>query len=119
MEVFSIQRVKCNTCGKTHALLLSNIVPYSQVPLTEQLSIISASEMKQDPSSFLDNNLLIDENNVKFIKRQYRFHWKQKLLSEGVSLLPAQQLVKQCFRFFSRQFMQIKRTPNILFLRPT
>ncbi len=32
---FRICRVKCAFCGKTHALLPSSIVPYSQLPLAD------------------------------------------------------------------------------------
>ena len=44
----SICRVKCSHCGKTHALLPSQIVPYSQVSLQEQAAIISAYEDSGD-----------------------------------------------------------------------
>lgn len=32
-------RVKCSECGATHALLLSSMVPYSQIPLSDQQRI--------------------------------------------------------------------------------
>lgn len=32
-------RVKCSECGATHALLLSSMVPYSQIPLPDQQRI--------------------------------------------------------------------------------
>ena len=40
----SICRVRCSHCGRTHALLPSLLVPYSQVSLQDQISIISAYE---------------------------------------------------------------------------
>ena len=46
----SICRVKCSHCGKTHALLPSQLVPYSQVSLQEQAAIISAYEDTGDLS---------------------------------------------------------------------
>ena len=37
-------RVKCSECGNTHALLLSSMVPYSQVTLPDQQRICSDYE---------------------------------------------------------------------------
>jgi len=112
-------RVKCKICGKTHAILIEHIVPYSQIALMDQHAIISGNAARNACSSLMERNPAIDENNVHSIIRQYRRHWEQKLLSEGIPLSHLPLLVKQCFSFFGRQFMQIKNTPNILFLRPT
>jgi hypothetical protein len=60
---------------------------------------------------------LIDDCNARYIFRQYRKHWEQRLLSIG--LTPGDDLVAPCFSFYSRQFMQIHRTRNILFSPPT
>ena len=38
--VFRICRVKCECCGHTHAILLSSMVPYSQVVISDHISII-------------------------------------------------------------------------------
>ncbi|WP_434084494.1 DUF6431 domain-containing protein [Lacrimispora xylanisolvens] len=46
-----ICRVKCSYCGTTHALLLSSIVPYSQISLSDQVSIISCYEDSGDFSA--------------------------------------------------------------------
>lgn len=116
---FRICRVICECCGHTHALLLSSIVPYSQISLVNQVEIISSYEHKDSPDSFMNQNLFIDESNYSYIIRQYLYHWKQKLLSEKISLLPIDTLISKCFSAFSRQFMQIKSTPNILFSNTT
>ena len=50
----SICRVKCSHCGKTHALLPSQLVPYSQVSLQEQAAIISAYEDSGDFKQIMD-----------------------------------------------------------------
>ena len=42
--LFRICRVKCNQCGRTHALLLSSMVPYSQISFRDHLQIITAHE---------------------------------------------------------------------------
>jgi len=114
-----ICRVKCKICNTTHALLLASIVPYSQISLEDQIDIVSSYTQSEEGSSVMERNSLIDENNIKSIIRQYRQHWQQRLISEKIPLSPVFDLVKQCFSFLNRQFMQIKCTPNILFLRPT
>ena len=37
----SILRIKCSLCGKTHAILPSGVVPYSQVSLRDHIIIIA------------------------------------------------------------------------------
>lgn len=114
-----ICRVKCSQCGRTHALLLSNIVPYSQISLCEQIDIISSFETNKDFSSIMEATPAIDEGNIRSIICQYLLHWKQKLLAESITLHPSALLTSLCFSIFSRQFMQIKHTPNILFPKTT
>lgn len=109
-----IRRVACSECGSTHALLLSELVPYSRTLLQDQADIISGS-----PAAVMERNPLIDENCVRFILRQFKKHWKQVLLAAGIPFHPLRSLVETCFSFRSRQFMQIKRTQNLLFPRPT
>lgn len=108
-----ILRLYCKECGKTHALLLSTIVPYSQILLHDHLSIIKESEQKA-LASFMEENLLIDESNIAYIKNQFNKYWKQKLISFSIKL--DEQLTSLCFRFFHRQFMQIKCTTNLLYI---
>ncbi|MDW2799651.1 DUF6431 domain-containing protein [Clostridium boliviensis] len=114
-----ICRVKCSYCGTTHALLLSSIVPYSQTSLFDQVRIISCYEDSGDFSAIMNQTPSIDENIIRSVIRRYFQHWMQRLLSAGISFDPAFFFIRRCFSFFKRQFMQIKITPNILFLRPT
>lgn len=112
-----IQRLWCKECHKTHALIPSLLVPYSQVTLQDQQEIIACMEQGKPVIHILHRNYLVDECNVKYIIRQYRRHWKQRLKSIGKSL--SDSLTIPCLSFYSRQFMQIRRTPNILFGPPT
>lgn len=114
-----ICRVLCADCSKTHALLLSSIVPYSQISLTEQVDIISCYEAHGDFSSIMNSHPSIDESNIRYVIHQYLSHWFQRLLSASLCLSSSQAFIYSCFSSFNRQFMQIKRTPNILFLKPT
>ena len=112
-----IQRVLCRECRKTHALIPSVLVPYSQVTLKEHQEIIDCLENGSSLDQILQKNFLIDENNVKYIIRQYRRHWKQRLASIRAQVTDL--LTIPCLSVYSRQFMQIHRTPNILFVPPT
>lgn len=116
---FRICRVKCGCCGHTHALLLSSMVPHSQISLPEQLNIITNYENSLSQNGVMNDNPYIDESSYRYVIRQYLRHWKQKLLSERLFLCQLSELVSYCFLYFSSQFMQIKNLPNILFLNTT
>lgn len=115
----TVVRVRCTACGHTHALLLSSMVPYSQIPLNVQVIAIHAYESGYSPSCILEGHHFIDENNLKAVIRSYRLHWKERLRSACLSFDEWGSLVTGCFSHFSRQFMQIKTTVNKLFLLPT
>lgn len=116
---FLICRVICSCCHHTHALLPSFMVPYSQVSMNEQVDVISAHEAKEGLDSLLNRNPSVDESNCRSIIRSFLRHWKQRLLSEKITLSDKAALCRDCFSSFARQFMQMKRIPNILFLNAT
>lgn len=102
-----IRRVICSECGSTHALLLSEIVPYSRTLLEDQADIISGS-----PAAVMERNPMIDESCIRSILRQFKKHWEQVLLAAGIPFHPLRSLVETCFSFRDRQFMQIKKDPQ-------
>lgn len=116
---FRICRVICEHCGHTHAILLSSMVPYSQVSTSDHITIIDNYNNHNSQDSIMNSNPYIDESCIRYIIRCYRMYWHEKLRSERLSLSPVLQLIASCFSHFSRQFMQIKNTPNILFLNTT
>ena len=117
--VLTVVRVRCSACGHTHALLLSSIVPYSQIPAAVQVDAITALENGTSIDGILEEQCCVDESNIRSIIRSYRLHWKERLRSERISLSPFLLLIRQCFSCFSRTFMQIKNTSNKLFSAPT
>lgn len=114
-----ICRLRCQECSRTHALLPSVIVPYSQISAPDQADIIRQFHDKEALRSLLDRLPCVDENNVKYILRSFLRHWKQRLLSHGIPLAPFSCLLSGCFSSYGRQFMQVKRTPNLLFPKTT
>ena len=116
---FRICRVICSCCHHTHALLPSSMVPYSQVSVNEQVEIISSHEDGKGWESLMDHNPSIDESSCRHIIRSFLRHWKQRLLSEKITISDRAALVRGCFSAFARQFMQIHCTPNILFINTT
>ena len=117
--ILRILRLKCAECGHTHAVLLSSLVPYSQIALKDQRQIVSAYEEKSNRNAVCDTNSSIDENNVKYVIRSYRRNWRERLRSEGIGLSPADLLIRLCFSVYSAQFMQIHATFNRLFSMTT
>lgn len=114
-----IRRVVCSICGHTHALIPSCIVPYSTVMLCDQAEIIGKYESGESFVHVLEKNNAIDENNAYSILRSYRMHWEQRLKSLQISINPLRGLVEACVSVYKRVFMQIKKTPCILYAFPT
>lgn len=112
-----IQRLKCKVCLKTHAIMPEFIVPYSRILLEDHISIIENYENNLSNKSIMLSNPFIDENNIVYVIKQYLKHWKEKLIAFDIKI--NQHISQSCFSFFKRQFMQIKRCLNILFLPTT
>lgn len=110
-----ICRVRCSECGRTHAILLSSLVPYDRISLSDQHTVICAYEDGADRNAVCEQNPSIDENNVKSIIRRYTRFWRQRLLSESIRFTEIPSLVRSCFSFYSMQFMQIRGAPAKLF----
>jgi hypothetical protein len=91
------------------------MVPYCRFPLSIQLRIILAYTAEVRRKAICQLIPAIDENSVKSVFARYRSYWRQRLLSEGIRLSPVPDLVEKCFSFYSRQFMQIRGTPNLIF----
>ena len=91
------------------------MVPYSQISLKDQISVIDAYENDRPTAEGLSNLDSVDESSFRYVIRQYLKHWKQRLLSEHLLLHPVSDLIGNCLHSFCRQFMQIHRTPNLLF----
>lgn len=117
--LLQVARVFCKYCGHSHALLLSPIVPYSQIPLPVMASIAQSYEDGSGYQDILISHPLIDENTISSIIRSYRRHWRERLTCAQLGLSSLRHLVRSCFVLFSRPFMQIKTTRNKLFLPPT
>lgn len=114
-----ISRVRCRYCGCTHAILLSSIVPYSQILLSIHVSVAQCCENRGSLSSVLHRQTYLDENHISSLARSYRSHWRERLRAISARTSSLRDLVRTCFAVFSRQFMQIKTTRNKLFLLPT
>lgn len=117
--MLEVCRVKCSECGRTHALLLSSIVPYSRIRTSDQQAIAIAYETASGIGRVCDENPSVDEKTAMSIVRRYLRFWKQRLLAESVSLAELITLIRSCFAHYSMQFMQVRRTFNQLFPTPT
>lgn len=59
-----IVRVLCKECGHTHAILLCTFVPYSQILLNDQITILQSD----DEDKFLSDNPNFDLYDIKYIE---------------------------------------------------
>ena len=115
-----ILRVECSHCHATHALLPNWIVPYSQHLIVDQIEMIRSFESGTTPHLITPSNPEINIWSIIYITKQYQYHWQERLLAMKASVFDeTDQLIETCFTSYNRQFMQIKKTRNLLFLPTT
>lgn len=113
-----VLRVICKSCKKTHAILPSLIVPYSQTQLNDHIDIIKSHHSQASYEPIMENNPNIDENNIRYIIRKFLRYWKERLTSLSLSVFDDTiNILTQCLTEYGKQFMQIKSTENKLFCR--
>lgn len=72
-----IQRVKCKSCNKTHALLPFGIIPYKQ--FTDEVISKILLELTQDSLDKVSNKYQIDQSIIKKWYYQYKKIHKSKV----------------------------------------
>lgn len=87
------------TCDRSHALIPSSLVPYSQIPLEDQVSPIEAFEEGWVPEAVLDSNPEIDDRTPLRLIRMYLIYWRKRFLSKQIALRSLVQLTKQYLTF--------------------
>lgn len=103
-----VMRVKCLSCGRTHAILLSLLVPYQSIQLKEQIRIINNDNI----DTLMLDNPFINESDISRVKYNYKHFYSQRLISEKIIL--DDNITLNSFKYFKRQFLQIKQCSNIL-----
>lgn len=114
-----ICRIRCHCCKKTHALIPSSIVPYSQIPLSSHVEIISAFRKKERPQHTYQNNPGISEYDRRTIIKSFLRKWIFIIKKYQISLKPISTLISECFKQVHMQFMQPRNIPNILYEKTT
>ena len=95
------------------------MVPYSRIPLEVQ-SRIAACESASKAVVRTEIELAdITEWAIRNIHRNFQRLWKEMLLSITQDLEHLADLVRNSFRHFRRQFMQIHCGMNQLFIKTT
>lgn len=110
-----ILRIRCRSCGSTHAIMVSAIVPYSHLPFPAHIYIAQKKCSKDRRIKLQLAFPGITESNIRYVRSQFRMHWLERIRTFGHGNISASHLIMLCFLNFRRQFMQIKQHPNILF----
>ena len=118
-HILRIQRTRCRSCGTTHAIFPANIIPYNQILLDDQIAIIRNHESGEGCKDLLNANPDIDENDVAAVIRRYDKVWMEEHSDITADGLSQDSIVRKSFEKIDRQFLQIKKTPNIFIDRPT
>lgn len=110
-----ILRLICSICNRTHALLPSFIVPYSQISIDDQKDII-----KNDTESALYKFGQLDINTLNIIKSNYYNFYRAQLRVFNIDInLDNNALMSKCVSLLKKQFMQIHRGIIICFGQTT
>ena len=104
-----ITRVRCKSCGKTHAILLSSIVPWQSVQLAVQIRILKGYQMDQ----LMTDNIHIDEQVIFRVKMNFKNRYKAWMLSFHLTF--DDDLVFHAYRSFRSNFMQVRKGSYRLF----
>lgn len=105
-----IVRFICPECGKTHAVLLSTIIPWSQKSLKDTIEIIKRTTEKEF-NQFLNERISLQIEDIRNIRKRFKKYWKERILSYQLNL--DETISEKCFALFKRQFMQNKCTSFI------
>ena len=109
-----IQRVMCKHCGRTHAVLVQNMVPSSMLLVATQIEILR-SYYNHSLVDFLDQHSAIDLSNIYYVVKNYEKKWKIYLESANLSLESNESnIVNYFLDHHHSQFMQMKRNINII-----
>lgn len=93
-----ILRVRCKTCGRTHAVLPDFILPYLHEPIKEMIDIITSTTTKDT------------DDNINKTKNKIKKKWKPMLFSLGLTFKDElYKLVLLCSKTFKMCIMQIHR----------
>lgn len=111
-----VQRIRCPECGKTHALLPYDLIPWSRVPLKTIIRIVKAKNA-EEIRALLDEELELKEEDVKNARYKFRKFWRERILSYGIAYDST--LTDQCLSIFNLQFMQNRRGQIIKYVLPT
>ena len=96
-----ILRVRCKDCGRTHAVLISFIVPYQSIEMSVQIKIITDNDIEK----IMYPN--IDELDIYRVKERFRLRYKSFMKS--LNLTFEDDLVFLSFKYFKSNFMQIHK----------
>ena len=114
-----VQRIRCRSCGATHAIFPADVIPYNQILLDEQLALIRSHKSGGGYVDLLDSNPDIDENNAAAVIRRYDKVWIKENTDITADESSLGNIVRKSFERTERQFLQIKKTPNIFVDRTT
>ena len=95
-----IQRIRCRHCGRTHAILLSSMVPYSAHSI--EIHIAVASMPVRD---VLERFQELYSDTAHSIRRRFRKYWKDLI---HICDAAADHIASSCLLRFGRQFMQCR-----------
>lgn len=105
-----ILRVRClnKDCRKTHAVLPSSIVPYSQITMADTIKIIQ-SDSREAEEDILKRNIHLNLSDIIRTRIRFTLYWKSRI-SDIEAAMGDSSFFSACIDKFNRQFMQLPFT---------
>lgn len=100
-----ILRIRCKSCGKTHAVLMSLIIPYKSVCLNTSIRIIKKDKI----DSLMIENIQIDEQIISRIQKVFNERYKKWMSLSKLTF--DDDLVYKSFIDFKSNFLQVRKGP--------
>lgn len=98
-----VTQLICPCCGKTHAILLCTMVPWSQISLQDTIRIVETKN-SEETRQLLNDHDGLNEEDIKRTKRIFRKQWKERLAGYRIEI--DKDLTMNCICCHKRQFMQ-------------
>ena len=113
LKILIVQLI-CPHCGRTYAVLLSSMIPWSSVQLKDAIRIVCAEDA-ETIRRIMDDDPNLSENIIKRCRRSFLHEWKERLLSFFIRI--DEHLTENCIKYHRRQFLQ-NRCSSIFLFRP-
>lgn len=82
----TIQRIKCPSCSKTHALIPADLILYRQLHFTVLLKILNSFNQDNTLDQLMNDYCCLSSSYIHSIHQSWKLHWKERIQSKNIDL---------------------------------